>query len=281
MEGTRVAPLGRYEWERILRRIVMPEKHKFVALLMATWADPDGTRVRPGLSLLACAVGGSERSERTVRRVLTSLVNEWGLLEQVSRGGGRGRKFKTAEYRLTIPLDLLDRHEVLDPSGRTDSPANDVATQSVDSPATQEATESDESPATQMASQTDTHPVDNPESVANQVADENEFQGTNGVVLNGLSGQKSALSGHAGWPTTTHVTNHKSDQHCGSDTDATTDRASPRQTLDDLLPLSKPPAPPPEPKCGHGLAAGTRPDGTPRCPLCRRETPSPEGGPPP
>src|SRR5437879_1725471 len=42
-------PCGRFEWERILRRAVMPLRVKFLAFVLASYADADGSNVRPGV----------------------------------------------------------------------------------------------------------------------------------------------------------------------------------------------------------------------------------------
>lgn len=105
-------PIGRYEWERLVRRARLPKPLKLLALVLATYADPDGSRVRPGNPVLAWVTCDSERN---VRRLMRVLVSELGLLQQVARGGGRGGKGRASVYRLTIPADLLDRLELLSP----------------------------------------------------------------------------------------------------------------------------------------------------------------------
>lgn len=109
----------RFEWERIVRRIVAPKHVKFLALVLATYADTDGTRVRPGLKRLAAVTGDDERN---VRRILRVIREDLGLLEMVSRGGGRGRIEKAAVYRLAIPADLLERATLLDPDEQATDP---------------------------------------------------------------------------------------------------------------------------------------------------------------
>lgn len=168
-------PSPRYEWERIVRRIVMPGNEKLLALVLATYADRDGSRVRPGNQVLAAVTG---MSERTVKRALAAL-RDCGLLAVSRRGGGRDGQGRATEYQLTIPGDLLDRVSLLDPSEATVSGA------------------------TQVASQNDPSPVDNSNergvdnrpaadvSEATQVAHENDFQGPN-----------SSIEGPPGWPTT-------------------------------------------------------------------------------
>lgn len=277
-------PIGRYEWERLVRRLVMPEVHKLVALLMSTWADPDGTRVRPGMPLLAAARGKSERSTSNIVR---SLANHWGLIEQVSRGGGRGGRGKTAEWRLTIPTDLLDRHVLLGPDGLPDSPEPQASGHSEVSSevlASGQSEPDDESSEAQRSDGTDAHPVDNSDSPEVQASTQSNghapIDRQNGAVPKRLTGSFQRLTGSSALPTTTHVTNHQTrptssglptqPQQRDEPVD-NPERSPPGLTLDELLPLTHPPKPPPGPKCGHGLAAGTTPDGQPRCPLCRRQ----------
>lgn len=105
-------PAGRFEWERIVRRCQIPGPTKLVALVCATYADPDGSNVRPGEPRLAavCGMGAS-----TVRRHLARLV-DLGLLERLANGGGRRGEgwARAARYRLTVPSNLLERVELLD-----------------------------------------------------------------------------------------------------------------------------------------------------------------------
>lgn len=115
-------PIGRFEWERIIRRaIIKPPSIKFLGLMMATYASADGSRVRPGQARLAAVMGTSistvERGQRTMEKA--------GFLEMVVKGhsAGRGRSGGYAsEYRLTIPSDLLERVPMLDPDEKHPSP---------------------------------------------------------------------------------------------------------------------------------------------------------------
>lgn len=95
-------PCGRFDWERVVREWpigkgagVMTGRVKLVALICATHADPDGTRVFPGEEGLAKATG---QGGSTCRRHLVTLVS-LGLLVCLRRGGGG----KASEYRLTVP----------------------------------------------------------------------------------------------------------------------------------------------------------------------------------
>lgn len=115
MTDLTVMPADRFEWERLVRRIVLPGPVKLLALILATYADPDGTRVRPGLGVLADVTG---RDEKTVRRHLAVLL-DLDLVHMVAKGGGRGGKGTASEFRLTVPTDLLDRATLLNPGERT------------------------------------------------------------------------------------------------------------------------------------------------------------------
>ena len=114
----------RYEWERIVRRVVMPTATvKAVALTLATYANADGTSIYPGndrLSAVTCA------ADKTVRRALEWLRAGY-LIERVREGSRGGRGGFADEYRLTIPSDLLTRHELLSPDESPVSVTGDKA----------------------------------------------------------------------------------------------------------------------------------------------------------
>jgi len=183
-------PIGRYEWERLVRRARLPKPVKLLALVLATYADPDGSRVRPGLPVLASVTGDSERN---VGRLLRVLVDELGLLGQVARGGGRGGKGRASVYRLTIPVDLLDRLEMLSP---------------------------DDSPDIQMSSQSDESPVGNPVDnsvspdtwMSSESASDNDFHQTSDATFGRLTGHSDPIDRTSGCPPTTHIHQPLQDQ---------------------------------------------------------------------
>jgi hypothetical protein len=118
-------PIGRFEWERILRRIqVSVPSVKLVGFAMATYASADGSNVRPGQRRLAAVLG---TSEMTVRRGQTEL-EVIGMLEMVFKGHSQGRGQSggyASQYRLTVPSDLLERVPMLDPDeGNDRTPMN-------------------------------------------------------------------------------------------------------------------------------------------------------------
>jgi predicted transcriptional regulator len=102
--------LDRYEWERVVRRCVLPTTVKTVAAYAAQYANKNGTRIYPGVARL-CAVTGL--SERSVRAALTTL-RELQLITRTRKGSSLGRQALTDEYKLTRPADLVDRVHMLD-----------------------------------------------------------------------------------------------------------------------------------------------------------------------
>lgn len=105
------AKVSRYDWERWVRRCILPSSTKLVALVMATYAARDGSRIFPGVTRLAATTG---LSERTVRTALGNL-RDVGLIERVYPGGRRGAQNFTDVHRLAIPADLTERVEMLNP----------------------------------------------------------------------------------------------------------------------------------------------------------------------
>ncbi|RSN26532.1 hypothetical protein DMC63_01465 [Streptomyces sp. WAC 05977] len=151
-----VQPCGRFDWERIIRRADLPMRLKYTALTLATYADADGSRVRPGPAVLAAVM---KQGESTVRKHLAALI-EYGLIALVSRGGGRGGRGKSSEYRLTAPKDLFTRIPMLPPSER-------VLSIAPVSPLAQESAHSDdetETPLYQESGQSGLSSVDNSDS---------------------------------------------------------------------------------------------------------------------
>lgn len=84
---------------------------KLIGLLLASYADPDGTRILTGTELLVMVSG---KSESVVIRARVNL-RQTGLIERVSERYKNGRNGGKDEYRLTRPDDILDRYQMLDP----------------------------------------------------------------------------------------------------------------------------------------------------------------------
>lgn len=123
-------PAGRYEWEQIIRRArfkdviggsgkkgkdgrqtrgaIAPTTVKAVALAIASYGNDRGEEIWPGDATLAVDLECALLTVKTVKRALV----RFGLLQQVAgRSAGRGQ-----EYRLTIPVELLEALEVLTPA---------------------------------------------------------------------------------------------------------------------------------------------------------------------
>jgi hypothetical protein len=267
-DDTAPQPIGRYEWERILRRAVLPKDVKYIALLLATWADPDGTRVRPGVAELAAS---AEQGEATVRRRV-AVLRDLGFLILVSRGGGRGGAGKAAEYRLSLPADLLERVELRPPGGGRRglapvSPLTQVSAHSAES-----SVDNPDSPISTVSAQSEPSPVDNSESpitvLSAQSTGDKANDRSNDTVTNQLSDQNDELSDHLGDRLPATYTNHK-------DHPPTPDPTQPPTARDPTAPadLRRPT------RCPHGQPQRTRRDGKPKCATCRRENPA--GGEPP
>lgn len=110
-----VRRVGRFEWERSLRRLTIGRPRKTVALMLATYADADGSNAHPGLDRLAA---DCESDERTIRRNLTHLV-ELGLLVRTFSGSRAGRRQLADCYALTMPANVIAIGLTDDPATRT------------------------------------------------------------------------------------------------------------------------------------------------------------------
>jgi hypothetical protein len=105
-----MAPVDRWTWVDVVRRARLGRTTKGVALLLATYADNDGSRVFPGVATASVA---AEVDYKTAKRAIADLVKA-GLLEVV---GDRTRKAGSAtEYRLVLAEDVLERIDVLTPA---------------------------------------------------------------------------------------------------------------------------------------------------------------------
>ena len=97
-------------WLGVVRRARCNATTKLIALLLASYADADGSRIYPGAARLAVQSG---HSYRTVQRELAQL-RAMGLIEAMPRAGQR-RGWKSG-YRLILAADLLDRCDVPTPA---------------------------------------------------------------------------------------------------------------------------------------------------------------------
>lgn len=258
---TKLVPTGRFEWERIVRRAILPEPVKYLAFVLGSYADPNGSRVRPGNEVLAAVTG---KGIRTVRRLLADLI-DLGLIELVARGGGRGRVGRASVYQLTLPTDLLDRVELLSPGDRSSNP-----------PAIQVAGESTDPAATQVAPQCGQSPVDNSETEATQMAAQSvepePIEGPLGDSSERLRGQTGPIEGPRREPMYHPPTPATKDDHPTNPDPAQPPTARETEPPEDHPESSETtsPAAPPE-RCPHNLVRRQRSDGKPACVFCRRD----------
>ncbi|MCP3805401.1 helix-turn-helix domain-containing protein [Allokutzneria sp. A3M-2-11 16] len=235
-------------WRGILLRTNLASALKFTALALSCYADGDGTRIWPGTEILAADTTFCQRTIGTHLRALATL----GLIECVRRGGGRGGADQHAEYRLTLPENLLDVVELRDPDAhRKPLPRNDntpspvPAVSPVDNPVP---------PATQVAGHCGQSPVDN--LPADMPAEES-------------TGSSGPIDRQPGLPPTSHDRPQEQFPYVPAElpTARTSDEGQPNPS-----------------RCAHRLSAQVRLDGAPRCPLCRRAghpIPPPNLHPPP
>jgi hypothetical protein len=109
-----------FTWIDIVGRIrfvgfgVAPKTIRLVAWRMALYGDPDGSRVFPGTARLAVVCGVDYK---TVKRVVSILAGLY-LISKVSGASGPigQRRARGTEYQLTVPVDLMDRVDVLSPA---------------------------------------------------------------------------------------------------------------------------------------------------------------------
>jgi hypothetical protein len=264
-DPTAPRPVGRYEWEAVMRRLALPKEVKYVGFVMATYADPNGTRIRPGAAELAAAVGDGESTLR--RRV--SFLRKTGLILQTSRGGGRNGAGRATEYRLALPVDLLEQFEI-----RSLGPARIAAVPAV-SPLTLVSAQDGDSPLTQGERSNGPSSVDNSESPLTQESSQSEppqdFDRSNNGVSETLTARFSALTAHP-WVSNYRPQDLPPRPTTAETPDVTTDRASDEHANPiDLAPAAVELGPR---RCPHGLSRAIRDDGTPRCPACRRGLPA-------
>lgn len=268
------------EWTDILARIrfgtvkvgtraITGARIKLVAARLADYADSDGTRVRPGLARLCLDVEIDYRTAKASVAYLRAI----GLLHLVRTGGRNGAD----EYRLSLPVDLLERDdlEVWSPSRQrmeierlSDShrraprsprggpgtpvsqghpaPVNDPESQGQRAPVV---------PVDNSLSQGQGAPVK--ASVAAPIT------GAGGTSRPPITGAGQAASQGQAAPATDQDLSTTTTDHSGEDVSETV------TTPGALGPATNPESSPLPSRCPHGLPGGRRSDGKPSCALCR------------
>jgi len=95
MTNANDAPTRR-QWEHAIRDAEIKPEHKLLGLILATYANPEGTNIRPGDERLATALNVSRR---TIIRHRQALI-EMGWIR---RTRVRRSMSQTDTYRLTLP----------------------------------------------------------------------------------------------------------------------------------------------------------------------------------
>jgi hypothetical protein len=110
------------EWVNVIRRARLHATTKLVALLLASYADPDGTSIFPGVARLAVQTG---LSYRTIQRELAGL-RAMGLIAKMSRAGMP--RAWSDPYRLTFAGHVLASVDIPTPAAE-DSAVENLARQ--------------------------------------------------------------------------------------------------------------------------------------------------------
>lgn len=254
------------EWTDILARIrfgkvpvgrrnLAGSSIKLVAARLADYADSNGTRVRPGLARLALDVEVDYRTAKAAVAYLRTV----GLLALMRPGGRNG----TDEFRLTLPVDLLDRDDlqVWSPT-RQRLEVERLSDSHRRLPRTPKRGPDDDgsqgrrAPVNEPASQGQDAPVKRSDSA--------HLTGACGPSSDPITGACGHVSQGQGAPATDQDLNTTTTDH-------------PDEALRTAVTLSREPSPATEPepssakskRCPHGLTPARRSDGRPACALCR------------
>jgi DNA-binding transcriptional ArsR family regulator len=242
-------------WNALVRRAQITDRQKLAALVVSSYADPDGTGIHCGVTRLAVDL---RVSYRTAQRYL-SWLRQVGLLELVREGNRRRRL--SDEYRLIIGPDILEHFEVLDPD-RYDEMRTDLRD-------------------ARSAKRDQASPKNDAQSAPAFAPVESDQASPRLSYKDGDQASNSASSGVTqGVPPPSNITFPNRSTFPADDGDLGTDVTGPRAKPDED---PNPDSSSPPKKCPDGLSSATRPDGKPECPICRRRASRPgiEVPPPP
>lgn len=267
------------QWTDVVRRARLGRTVKAVAMVLATYADSDGTRVFPGVARLAY---DCEINYNTAQQALAKL-REVQLVELVRPSARKGAKRRDAdEYRLILGPELLDHIEVPTPA------AAEVAMEAIRR-AKQGRHKTGPHPAPMGAVESGTHPapmgaVDDSEARPHPSArGADEPTAPIGATSNDATAPSGACRPHpAPLGPTVHDRDTTTTAH--SDEEVVTTSHGPRARAAEAEPESAADVIDLEARraavaalapsrCGHGLQGGNRADGQPNCPICRRLAP--------
>lgn len=240
------------EWTDVVRRARLGKTTKYIALVLATYADyRDGARIWPGLWRL---VWDAEVDIKTVRKVLAELV-QVGLIEQVRPPRGRGG---AAEYRLILGPDLLEHVDVPSPARALVEIGHLAEKRRAAPNGYHPAAPNEPGDNSSLGTARRDPNGGSDEPIGYQYAPPNRAIGYRPSPLLG-----TAPSPPPSTDLTTTTTSHSDEELRTAVTH--TREAGPPQDQDSSLPE----------RCAHGLASRLRADGNPSCALCRREADRP------
>jgi hypothetical protein len=277
---TELMPATVREWTDILARIrfgkvraggknITGAAIKLVAGRLASYADGNGTRVRPGVARIAVDMEMDARTVKTAMAYLRSI----GLLELVRPGGRRGAD----QYRLTLPVDLLDRDDLTvwspteqrneierlsdarrgTPRTPPDGPGGG-GSRGPQAPLIEAGTQGPAAPMTPVDNSATQGPV-----APHKAADVTPISGASGTRNEAIMGASGTVYGGPLAPATHQDLDTTTTHH--PDEDLRTAVTLPR----DPSPATTPDSAPRPKRCTHGLPGGLRDDGQPACALCR------------
>ncbi len=236
------------QWTDVLRRTRLGRTAKAVGLMLATYADSDGTRVYPGIARLAV------ECELTYNVVQTALakLRDGGLIELVRKATRRG---DSDEYRLIIAIDLIERVDVLSPSQVTVA-IEQMRSQRRGKVRSQPSpNEPPPHPTKWGAGEGELHPTargEQTEAAPHGVCTKTDLHPT-----------ASCNCTPRRYPPPSMTVSQELTAHSDDDLRATVTVPRARASPPKINSSSS--------KCSHGLSAGRRDDGTATCAICRRD----------
>lgn len=235
------------QWTDVVRRARLGRTVKAVAMVLATYADADGTRVFPGIARLSyeCELGYN------VTQNALAKLREVQLIQLVARSTRRGT---ADEYRLILGADLLEHIDVPTPA-QVEIAINQIRG------------------AKHGRHKANLHPTalgaDKPEKAELHPTGMGaaDRPAPNGVTPKSQPAPNGVVHLH---PTplgpTTHYLDTTTTTHSGEE--VVTTSHPPRET--DVLAIAERRATLTPARCAHGLKGGNRAsDGKPHCALCR------------
>jgi hypothetical protein len=255
------------QWTDVVRRARLGRTVKAVAMVLATYADSDGTRVHPGLARVAWE---AEVNYNTAQQALAKL-REVQLIQLVRKSGRKGGRRRDAdEYRLILGEDVMEHLDIPTPA-RAEVEIERIRRAKHG----QHKTESH--PAPMGAVNDEAHPAPMGADTGTGTEPHPSAQGAEAPTAPIRTGPKTStapIGATRPHPAALGPTAHDRDTTttAHADEDLVTASHPPRVRTADAEDHISPPADlVTRPRCPHGRSARTD-RGVPRCPDCRAET---------